>query len=210
MMKLFVLLILVLAVVKTHCNVDSAAQEVVLTLPVDGRLVIPNNIALPLTQIVLNGGEYRTVSRSDHSFSFQDVASGIYALDVYSSLFHFPQMKIKVSAENATVSVVEYKYPGAPRATANYPITLQALAPMLYEIPKPPFSILGMLMGNPMMLLMIVTAVIAFAMPKMMANMSPEELEELKRQSAGGDPMAKLTKLMSGGAAASKDDDDDN
>lgn len=161
-----------------------------LTLPVDGRLVVSNDVALPLTQIVLNGGEYRTVSRADNSFSFQDVASGlsalcllacylpltapskifcspgIYALDVYSSLFHFPQMKIKVSAENATVSVVEYKYPGAARATANYPITLQALAPMLYEIPKPPFSLLGMLMGNPMMLLMVITAVIAFAMPK--------------------------------------------
>lgn len=43
----------------------------------------------------------------------------------------------------------------------------------------------------------------------MMANMSPEELEELKKQSAaGGDPMAKLNKLM--GVAGPPEDDDDN
>lgn len=42
----------------------------------------------------------------------------------------------------------------------------------------------------------------------MMANMSPEELEELKRQSAqSGDPMAKLSQLMTGGAPKDEEDD---
>lgn len=42
-----------------------------------------------------------------------------------------------------------------------------------------------------------------------MANMSPEELEQLKRQSAqSGDPMKQLSQLM--GVQQPKDDDDDN
>jgi hypothetical protein len=44
----------------------------------------------------------------------------------------------------------------------------------------------------------------------MMENMSPEELAELKRQSAtSGDPMAQFSKLM-GVPQAKQDDDDDN
>jgi hypothetical protein len=45
-------------------------------------------------------------------------------------------------------------------------------------------------------------------MPKMMANMSPEELAELKKQSAtSGDPMKELSKLMGGKPAADEEDD---
>jgi ER membrane protein complex subunit 7 len=89
-------------------------------------------------------------------------------LDVYSSVYHFPQLKVKVSAENASVSAVEYKYPGAPRQPAVYPLQIQAIVPMIYTIPKPPFSLLGMLLGNPMMLLMLFTGLMAFAMPKVL------------------------------------------
>lgn len=91
---------------------------------------------------------------------------GIYSLDVYSTAFHFPQLKLKVSSENATVSVVEYKYPGAARQPAPYPIIVSALAPIQYEVPKPPFSLLSMLMGNPMILMMIFMGGMAFIMPK--------------------------------------------
>lgn len=148
--------------------------------------------------------------------------TGIYSLDVYCPHYHFPSYKLKLldaspdaapaPAETAaSITVVEYKYPGAPRIPASYPMLISALAPVQYQLPKAPFSLMGMLMGNPMMLLMVFTGIMAFVMPKMMANMSPEELEELKKQSAtSGDPMAKLSKLMSGGGSGKGEPDEDD
>jgi hypothetical protein len=124
---------------------------------------------------------------------------GIYSLDVYSVTDYFSQLKLKVSAEEQTISVIEYKYPGAQRSQANYPITLTALSPIQYEIQKPPFSLWNMLWSNPMVLMMLFSLLMVVGMPYLMKNMSPEELEEIKKQSAlsgGGDPMKQLSKLM--------------
>lgn len=123
---------------------------------------------------------------------------------------HFPLLKLKVSAEENTISVIEYKYPGAPRTPANYPITLTALAPIQYEVQKPPFSLWGMIWQNPMILMMLLSLAMVVGMPMLLKNMSPEELEEMKRQSAAkGDPMKEFSKLMGMKQAANDDDDDD-
>lgn len=134
---------------------------------------------------------------------------GIYSCEVYSSKYHFPSFKIKVSDENNTVSVVEYKYTGAKRLAANYPLIVTALAPIQYEMVKPSFSIMGMIMANPMMILMLFSFVMVFAMPKMLQGMTPEELEQIQKNSAmsGGDPMKNFSKLM--GVPAAGDDEDD-
>jgi hypothetical protein len=133
---------------------------------------------------------------------------GIYVCDVQSSSHHFPQLKIKIDKDSNNISVVEYKYFGAKRAPATYPLSFVALTPIQYEMKKPPFSIMGFIMANPMMLLMLFSFVMVFAMPKMMQGMSPEELQELQKQSAAnGDPMKNLSKLM-GMPTANNDDDD--
>lgn len=135
---------------------------------------------------------------------------GIYSCDVYSAKYHFPSFKIKVSEENSTISVVEYKYVGAKRLSVNYPLTITALVPIQYEMVKPPFSIMGMIMANPMMLLMLFSFVMVFAMPKMMQGMTPEELEQIQKNSAmsGGDPMKNFSKLMGVPSSAGDDEDD--
>jgi hypothetical protein len=95
--------------------------------------------------------------------------------------------------------VIEYKYPGAQRSQADYPITLTAVSPIQYEIQKPPCSLWNMIWSNPMVLMMLFSLVMVVGMPYLMKNMSPEELEEIKKQSAlggGGDPMKQLSKLM--------------
>ncbi len=121
---------------------------------------------------------------------------------------HFPQMKLKIDQESKNISVVEYKYFGAKRIPSVYPLSFVAIAPIQYTMPKPPFSIIGFVMANPMMLLMLFSFVMVFAMPKMLQGMSPEELQEIQKQSAAnGDPMKNLSKLM--GMPASNNDDDD-
>jgi hypothetical protein len=143
------------------------------------------------------------------NFNVSFFTLGIYSLDVYSMTDHYSQLKLKVSTEDDSISVIEYKYPGASRTPANYPIVLTALAPIQYEIQKPPFSLWNMIKSNPMMLMMLFSLVMVIGMPMLMKGMTPEELEEMKRQGAGkGDPMKELSKLM-GMKTGGNDDDDE-
>lgn len=121
-------------------------------------------------------------------------------------------MKIKVAAEEQKITVVEYKYPGAKRMQAEYPIVLTAIAPVNYFQTRPSLSIIGMISGNPMIIMMLFSLVIVIGFPAMLKNMSPEELKELQGRSAAstagsGDPMAQFQKLM--GMESKADDDDE-
>jgi hypothetical protein len=52
-----------------------------------------------------------------------------------------------------------------------------AIAPMQYTLKKPPLSIMGMLMANPMMIMMVFMLIVVIGMPKLLQGMTPEELE---------------------------------
>lgn len=95
-----------------------AATPAVATLPIDGELDIPNGDSATNIMVTLNGGEYSVLSRMDGRFTFHDIPSGIYLLDVLSINQVFSQMKIKVKAEEESIDVVEFKYPGAMRMQA--------------------------------------------------------------------------------------------
>lgn len=123
-------------------------------------------------------------------------------------------MKLKVSFESENpISVVEYKYAGAKRTSASYPIVLTAHAKATYFQQRQAFSITGFLFGNPMALIMIFSVFMVIGMPMMMKNIDPEELKKMQKESilgahAGGqDPMKELGQMF--GMAPKTDEDDD-
>ena len=114
---------------------------------------------------------------------------GIYLLDIISPYFMFSQYKIKVENSSSPIpirlyiciillclnftslnfcSVIEYKYPGAMKMPSSHPIRAQALYPIRYFQQRQPFSIVGLIMGNPMMALMVVMFGLVMLNPKMM------------------------------------------
>ena len=97
----------------------SSVQVISATLPVNGELDIPTGELASNIQVTLNGGEYTAISRIDGKFTFYDVPTGVYLLDVLSIHHVFSQMKIKVAAEEGVINVVEFKYPGAMRMQAS-------------------------------------------------------------------------------------------
>lgn len=203
-------------------------------------LVNPQHVqAVGNIKISLNGGEYTTYSRADGSFNFHNIPSGIYYLDVYAINLHYPSAKIKVvtggNSEGGSddvleapagssrtpdgtgyISVVEFKYPGAARLPATYPIVLQAIAPLAYFQPVQKLNILGMILANPMMMIMLI---VGGGMVLLLQNIDPETMKEIQeQQKAQGqeDPMKQIQKMMNGGGlgsmfggTASKDDDDE-
>lgn len=186
--------------------VFSAKTSNILTLPVEGKIAIPDGTQASNFQLSLRGddAEYVAMTAADGSFQFHEIPSGIYLLDVLSIHQAFPQMKLKVSAENGTVHAVEYKYPGAKRLPANYPLVLNAIVPITYFQTRPPFSIFD-IFGNPMMLMMMVSVGVIIFFPKMLNSIDPEKL----KQEMGDDGNEEVMKMMKswglGGGSANDD-----
>jgi hypothetical protein len=172
-------------VISSLCGVLVSSQERWTTI--EGRVAIPNfgsqkggllpapHRALSNIEIVLNGGDYSTLTTVYGDFLFLRVPPGVYSLDVNSVDYTFSTMKIKVSeegqSENLNITVIEYKYPGAKKLPASYPISLIALAKNFYIPMKEPFSLYKIVAGNPMALMMLFSVVAVFALPAMMKNM---------------------------------------
>ena len=88
---------------------------------------------------------------------------------------------------------------------------ITAVAKPPYFKKKTSFSLLGLILGNPMMAIMGVIALIMFTLPNLL---SPEELKEFKQQQQQqatnkGDPMKELSKLMGVNTPKGQDDDDE-
>eukprot|EP00904_Undaria_pinnatifida_P004988 jgi/Undpi1/1619/HiC_scaffold_11.g05009.m1 len=116
----------------------------------------------------------------DGSFAFQDVPAGVYLLEVLSTTFHYSAVKIKVD-DTTGIIAIEYKYPGAARKETVHPILLTAHTKWNHFEKREKMKIGGMF-KSPMTIIMIGSMVMMMFLPKMMANLDPEQLEEIKGQ----------------------------
>ena len=152
------------------------------TTTINGHLRLPDEKQLNSTKIVLNSGEFITYSRSDGTFSFYGVPSGIHVLDVHSHIYHFGQVKIQLLEEQLDApKCIEYAYPGAPKVAIPHPLVMTAHARYEYFEPSGGFNPM-MLLKNPMFLMMIVGVGMMTLMPMMMENLEPEERERMQKQ----------------------------
>lgn len=176
---------------------------------VEGTLSLKDRSRLGTTELVLNGGEYRTFSRTDGSFVFYDVQPGIYLLDVLSVDYFFSQIKLSLpDSIDQQIQCVEYKYPGATKVAAPYPLRLVGGGKKQYfDVREQPG--LHTLFRNPMMLMLVVTGGLVVLMPKMMENMDPDEMKKMQEQmGAANDPAQMLKNLF--GVDESKEDDEND
>ncbi len=75
----------------------------------------------------------------------------------------------------------EVSYPGAKRMEIDGPLIIQPLVTLQYFQPRPAFSLWGLISGNPMMLMMVVSMGLMFFLPKMMSGLDPEEMKKLQK-----------------------------
>jgi len=168
-------------------------------------------------RVMLNGGAAgSTYLLSDGSFVLPHIQPGEYIITIYSHLFHFPSYYLLLpSSEEPQITIYNPSLeapaqPIHPSLLLPLPLRVRARAPMKYfEDPKT-FNLLGMLWGNPMMLLMIGGGAMVFVMPKLMAMMDPESLKEMQENQAeinknmanmqNIDFTSGLSKFLAGGA----------
>lgn len=146
---------------------------------VRGILRFPGNGGVTATadaRILLNGGQFVGLVRRDRTFVVYDVPEGVHLLEVSMMGFSFDPVRLEVSSKDGQ---------GRIKATAHgqklgYPLSLAA-APVEYFEEYQPIDVLGML-KNPMVLMLLFTVIMVVVMPRMMSNMSPAELEEMREQ----------------------------
>lgn len=170
--------------------------------------------ALPVSdaRLILNGGELTTVSRGDGSFVFHNVSSGVHLLEIQPTIrYVYSTFKIQIDdaassegGEAERIKVVEYRHPGAAKIAAQHPIIASPVAPAIYFDERPKSSPFAFLL-NPQILIMLVMGGMAYCLPKMQAQMNPEEMREMQRTMGTmnpNDPAAMLSSLFSGATAA--------
>lgn len=135
-------------------------------------------------RISLDSGARVAFLKADGTFSFE-LPQGVYQLDVFSANFEFEPLKIEVGRNDIRVSKVDL-LGGRPSVRVPYSMSEGlALTPLgqtrLFEEHQS-ISVFDLL-KNPMVL-MLLPVVLMAVMPKLTANMSPEDMEELQKQSA--------------------------
>ena len=146
-------------------------------------------------RVVVNGGERMTQSRADGRFSIDGLPAGVYLVELAPAAagtaavggapaaWVYSTYKVQLSEPSATggdgVQVLEYRYPGAPKLPARYPIEADPVARAAYFEDRPSgFSAWGLL-SNPTVLMMLFMAFVALGMPAMMVRALPKRKREV-------------------------------
>ncbi|TCD63996.1 hypothetical protein EIP91_004698 [Steccherinum ochraceum] len=138
-------------------------------------------------RVQLDHGKLQGGIARDGRFTIPDVPQGTYVLSVVAHEHAFEQLRIDVLETDSLPEIRPY-VPGTPlsppsKITLPYPIVLSARGKYDFYVPRQSFNILAMFQ-NPMMVMMVFTAVMVLAMPYLMKNMDPEALQDFsKRQS---------------------------
>ncbi|KAI8370434.1 uncharacterized protein BYT42DRAFT_582392 [Radiomyces spectabilis] len=142
------------------------------------------------TRVILNGGQYSAFLRRDGQFSLDHVAPGSYLLEVQNIDYVFPRLRVDVSDDNSIKAAFTGIGVGWDNTgySVNHPFDLKAKSKAEYFMERQAFNVLGMF-KNPMFLMLGVSGVIMFAMPKLMANMDPETMKEMAQSQSDAQKM---------------------
>ncbi|KAF1799432.1 hypothetical protein V8B55DRAFT_1538476 [Mucor lusitanicus] len=168
-------------------------------LNIQGK-IIPNavlddvsKIDSSTTRIVLNGAQYTAHIQSNGEFNIPHVRPGSYLLEVQSIDHVYPKIRVDINEKNQVQAAytglgIDWNQRGY---SVVYPLEIQAKAEAEYFMQRQGFNIMGMF-KNPMMLMMGVSAIMMFFMPKMMKslqNMDPEAANEISKSQADAQKM---------------------
>ncbi|KAG9064193.1 hypothetical protein KI688_003381 [Linnemannia hyalina] len=165
----------------------------------------------PQTRVLLSGGQYSSMITKDGKFIFANVPEGTYLLEVQSPQYTYPTVKVTLAGKETKANLVSLGFDWSNNDNPlQLPLTLVPRAPTTFFVPREGFK-LSSLFANPMMLMMGASVLMLFVMPKLMANMDSEAMEEMQGMQDDmkmpsfemPDISATLAKFSTGGASSS-------
>lgn len=158
-------------------------------------------------KVQLDGGEQTAFVRADGTFVFRDLEPGRYVVDIPSTQYLFSKYKLDVGTDGL-IRALEYKYPGASKMHAAYPLVVEPVKQLDYFEQREKFNLLSLLM-NPSFLTIVVPIVLLYVLPKLSEGMDPEEMKKAQEEMGAADPSSLLAGMLGGGRANADDSDDD-
>eukprot|EP01119_Soliformovum_irregulare_P007737 TRINITY_DN201_c0_g1_i1.p1 TRINITY_DN201_c0_g1~~TRINITY_DN201_c0_g1_i1.p1 ORF type:complete len:218 (+),score=38.77 TRINITY_DN201_c0_g1_i1:3-656(+) len=149
----------------------------------EGRIInIPlgnstNDIVLSLRG---DDGTSRTIMRTDGNFRFADVSKGSYLLQISSTDYLFPFIRVDVT-KNSQVRAFKQMSAGEDRDLLPYPLRISPDAPADFFLVKEGFQVMS-LIKNPMIIMMGVTLIFTMVIPKMLSGIDQEAMAELTKK----------------------------
>ncbi|KAF9155100.1 ER membrane protein complex subunit 7 [Linnemannia schmuckeri] len=165
----------------------------------------------PQTRVLLSGGQYSSMITKDGKFTFTNIPEGTYLLEVQSPQYNYPTAKVTLTGKETKANLVSLGFDWSNNDNPlQIPLTLVPRAPTTFFIPREGFKI-SSLFANPMMLMMGASVLMLFVMPKLMANMDAESMQEMQGMQEDmqmpsfemPDISATLAKFSTGGASSS-------
>lgn len=137
----------------------------------------------PATRVTINGGTYSALLGPDSSFALRDIPEGDWLLEILSSQYHFPKVKLSINTSdmvvpNHYVPDQDWESTGAELA---YPLHLAPYAERVYFVPRSRFGLLKML-ASPYMLMTFVSLGATLLLPKMQQTIDNEKAKILEQE----------------------------
>ncbi|EKX54339.1 hypothetical protein GUITHDRAFT_149982 [Guillardia theta CCMP2712] len=165
-------------------NAEAPMGEMQRSISIEGsfsdeqfRALHKNNIL----RVMLDGGKQQAIARADGSFTIYDVSEGVHSLDVDAPGWIFEQIKIDVHYKRNELKVRASFNGDNVGKPVKYPLTLQPSIRVKYFEEREKFDP-TVYLKNPMVVMGIIAALMAFVMPKMVENMDPEEVKKLREE----------------------------
>ncbi|PSC68596.1 sister chromatid cohesion DCC1 [Micractinium conductrix] len=157
------------------------AAEAAPSLPVSGRVIVPDAFSLAAAEVVLaleGGGQRLAFPLADGSFSFAEVPLGVHTLTVELRELMFPGVRLDVgAARKGKVTAALFELPGAPEIS--HPLLLQPMARMEYFEQRQGFNVMGFI-KTPYGIMAGFMLFSMFIMPKL--KVDPEEYKEMMEE----------------------------
>ncbi|GAA5798828.1 hypothetical protein EDC94DRAFT_627877 [Helicostylum pulchrum] len=156
--------------------------------------VIPDvsEIDTATTRVALNGAQYTARIKANGEFNIPNVKAGSYLLEVQSIEHIFPKLRVDVEENNVKATYTGLGIDWNQRGNSiSYPLEIQAKADSEYFMERKGFNVMSMF-KNPMFLMMGVSAIMMFFMPKLMKamqEMDPEGAKEINQSQADAQKM---------------------
>ncbi|XP_072016980.1 endoplasmic reticulum membrane protein complex subunit 7-like [Amphiura filiformis] len=134
---------------------------------------------LPLTRILVDGGNYVGFFKSDGTFKVSGIPSGSYVVDIANPTYVFEPARVDITTKGKMRARKVNNVQSTSVATIPYPLRFKTKLKAGYFQQREEFHVTDMF-KNPMVLMMVVPLIFIVIMPKLINTQDPEIQKEMQ------------------------------
>ncbi|CEP03333.1 ER membrane protein complex subunit 7 beta-sandwich domain-containing protein [Plasmodiophora brassicae] len=154
----------------------SSASDAPAARSITGRVLVGHPSAV---RVKLNGGQFEAIPNAAGAFTFDNLLPGSYLVTIDSIDYTFRPIRVDIAAKGR----IRARYLTQGGAAVPFPLSVSPDARNQYFETRAPFNPLSMFQ-SPMAIMMLMTMVMAFGMPKLLATIDPDELQRAQQSAS--------------------------